>query len=505
MENEAPLQEFLKPKFDDKNQDFLSHNNQLEIPPSRSDDSSTEFEVELQDKENNEEFSNELFLEKLDLNLTPASKEDKKIDKEIHRLEVVITETNSRRKAKMRKKFYTCQLCHVLVIFPNVNTHFKLIHNIETFSCNICIEIFWLEETYKKHKCGIQTNNFLKQKVVPSSNKDSVENIGPTQKQQEKIHFEKSLETPEEANGSKRYSCMLCTSKFFLTKNLKNHFRGNHKIEIYDCNICGKVFLAQNLLENHSKIHKKSSIMATTKPILMINEILPAKKYPHNPVLTKIRNVKTIKCKICKEKFHTKEELQNHKNVTHNSESIMIHSESSRSTEINEKNYVLEKINLKSSPGAGIKTSDRDISITNDILTTVIPNNGMEDLKIMDIDIAPDQTIHIIFYKSKKYITSAEVSALIPKFKGRDVLQKMLKLHKMEEISPFVAKKETYRELFEECIIEGVAGVENDDGEIGLDVLLYELNDIPKIFDRFISDEVNPELIQTYLKIKNFM
>ena len=75
----------------------------------------------------------------------------------------------------------------------------------------------------------------------------------------------------------------------------------------------------------------------------------------------------------------------------------------------------------------------------------------------------------------------------------------------MEEISPFVAKKETYRELFEECIIEGVAGVENDDGEIGLDVFLYELNDIPKIFDRFVSDEVNPELIQTYLKIKNFM
>ena len=124
----------------------------------------------------------------------------------------------------MRKRFYTCQLCDVLLIFPNVNTHFKLIHNIETFSCNICIQIFWLEETYKKHKCGIQTNNFLKQKVVPSSNKDSEENIGPTQKQQEKIHFEKSLETPEEANGSKRYSCMLCTSKFFLTKNLKKSF-----------------------------------------------------------------------------------------------------------------------------------------------------------------------------------------------------------------------------------------------------------------------------------------
>ena len=128
--------------------------------------------------------------------------------------------------------------------------------------------------------------------------------------------------------------------------------------------------------------------------------------------------------------------------------------------------------------------------------------NGME-LKIMDIDIAPDQTIHIIFYKSKKYITSAEVSALIPKFKGRDVLKKMLKLHKME-ISPFVAKKETCRELFEECFIEGVAGTELDAGEIANEVLLYELSDLPQIFDLFIS-EANPELIQTYLKIKNFM
>ena len=63
MENEAPLQEFLKPKFDDKNQEFLSHN-QLEIPPSRSDDSSTDFEEESQDKENNEEFTNEFFFGK---------------------------------------------------------------------------------------------------------------------------------------------------------------------------------------------------------------------------------------------------------------------------------------------------------------------------------------------------------------------------------------------------------------------------------------------------------
>ena len=74
----------------------------------------------------------------------------------------------------------------------------------------------------------------------------------------------------------------------------------------------------------------------------------------------------------------------------------------------------------------------------------------------------------------------------------------------MAEIIPFVAKKEACKELFEECIIEGVTGIENDFGEIAKEVNLYELGCLPKIFDQFIP-EANPELIQMYLKIKNFM
>ena len=281
--------------------------------------------------------------------------------------------------AKIRKKIYTCQLCHVLIIFPNLKTHFSLIHNIETFSCNICVQIFWTKETYKSHICGIQKNNFLKRKMV-SSHEDSMENkenMGPKQqlKKNQLEKSENSLEIPEEGKGCKRYSCMLCTAKFVLTKNLKIHFRDNHRIEVYDCDVCGKIFLAKNLLENHSKIHKTS---LPPNPILM-NKILPAKKYPHNQVLlTKIRSVKTIKCKICKEKFLTKEELQNHKDDIH-SESTEIHIKSNEitieSTEIHneskemkdEKNSVLEEINLKSPPGSGIKTSVQDI-LSNSIM-----------------------------------------------------------------------------------------------------------------------------------------
>ena len=482
MEIEAALKalkETNKSKIDGQNQDFLSQNRQLQI--GSSDDAATEIlaeiEVELQ-VENNEEFSNEIFLEKLDLNVTPS--QDLKAD--IPSISVVPVAQG----AKPQNKIYTCQLCNnVFTIFSNLKTHFSSAHNIETFGCNICVQLFWVEEAYKKHKCGIQQNNYLKRKMV-SHKEDSIknkENVKP--KLPKKIQMEKSLGIPEGYHW-KNYSCRLCSAKFALTKNLKNHFRDNHRIDIYDCDICHKIFVAKNLMEIHSKIHKSS--LSTP----LVNKILSAKKYPYSNQLTKIRSVKTIKCKICKEKFLTKLELQNHKNIIH-----------SESTELNEKNSVLEEINKKSPSGSGIKTYVQDV-VSNILGEDSEMPIGME-LKIIDIDIAPDQTIHVIFYKGKKYITSAEASAMIPKFKGRDVLQKMLQLHKME-IHPFVAKKETCKELFEECIIEGVAGIENDTGEVANEVLLYELSDLPKIFDRFISEaEANPELIQTYLRLKNFM
>ena len=71
-------------------------------------------------------------------------------------------------------------------------------YNIETFGCNICVQLFWVEEAYKKHKCGIQQNNYLKRKMV-SHKEDSIknkENVKP--KPPKKIFLEiYNTETPK--------------------------------------------------------------------------------------------------------------------------------------------------------------------------------------------------------------------------------------------------------------------------------------------------------------------
>ena len=385
-----------------------------------------------------------------------------------------------------QNKIFTCQLCRK--IFRNdqiLQTHFSSAHKIETFMCSICSQMFLVEETYKKHKCGSsQIINSLKRKIVAPHEESMAnkENIRPNGSKRS-AGLEKSTEKEPGEIGDGKYMCRLCTKKFALSKNLSGHFKDKHGIDIYDCNKCGKIFLSEDLLEKHSReCHKSSPHQPLVRNML-----------PSTIQLTKIHNSKKIKCDICKQKFFTKLELQNHKDVIHTSFTVMD----------DEENYKIEEeFNLKNNPKGSSKRKKSIQKVTGNGNSTEMTDLDPE-LKIISINIAPEQSIHVIFYEGKKYITSTEASRLIPRFKGRDVLQKMLKLHKMQ-IIPFVAKKEACKELFEECIIEGVAGVENEFGEIANEVHLYELSCLPKIFDQFIP-EANPELIQMYLKIKNFM
>ena len=381
-----------------------------------------------------------------------------------------------------QNKTFTCQLCKE--IFTNdriLQAHFSSSHQIKTFMCGICSQMFLVEESYKNHKCGSQKIDFLKRKKIVSDEGNSMANKENSRPNGPKsIGFGKSsIEEPEEI-GVGKFTCRLCDKKFALSKKLTSHFLDKHGIDIFDCNYCDKIFLSKELLENHAKSHKSSK---TPAPKPLVRNMLPS-----TIQLTKIHNVKKIQCNICKQNFFTKQELQIHKDIIHNT---------SLSTQKNE-------IKLESPPGSRSKKSVQKVS-SNKLSSGDSEMTDLDlDLKIINIEIGLGQTIHVIFYKGKKYITSAEASGLIPRFKGRDVLQKMLKLHKMAEIIPFVAKKEACKELFEECIIEGVTGIENDFGEIAKEVNLYELGCLPKIFDQFIP-EANPELIQMYLKIKNFM
>ena len=125
-------------------------------------------------------------------------------------------------------------------------------------------------------------------------------------------------------------------------------------------------------------------------------------------------------------------------------------------------------------------------------------------LKIIPIFLNPNLQVHVIFYNDEKYLTSADVSAMIPRFKGRDILNRMLSLEKeVYNIRPLMVYKDLNKSLFEECIIENVKGIENQDGKgIVEELSLYSFQDIPKIFDIFIPD-ADPGLIQDYLRLRD--
>ena len=65
-----------------------------------------------------------------------------------------------------------------------------------------------------------------------------------------------------------------------------------------------------------------------------------------------------------------------------------------------------------------------------------------------------DNILHIISLEEEedKYVTSAEISLMIPKFKKRDVLQKMLQLKK-QIIPRIVIEQDNHQSLWEECIV----------------------------------------------------
>ena len=130
--------------------------------------------------------------------------------------------------------------------------------------------------------------------------------------------------------------------------------------------------------------------------------------------------------------------------------------------------------------------------------------NQQQKLKIIPIFLNPNLQVHVILYNDEKYLTSADISAMIPRFKGRDILNRMLSLEKeVNNIRPLMVYKDLNKSLFEECIIENVKGIENQDGKgIVEELSLYSFQNIPKIFDIFIPD-ADPGLIQDYLKLRD--
>ena len=80
------------------------------------------------------------------------------------------------------------------------------------------------------------------------------------------------------------------------------------------------------------------------------------------------------------------------------------------------------------------------------------PQARAPDPRIVRKYLPEDVIINVITHEGEKYVSSAEVSLMIPKFKGKDVIRKMLELKKAV-IPRLVVAQEDNENLFEDCIV----------------------------------------------------
>ena len=111
-----------------------------------------------------------------------------------------------------------------------------------------------------------------------------------------------------------------------------------------------------------------------------------------------------------------------------------------------------ESLRSAFSPIVKANTVEQSVNISNVDIIRPLPIKGEADLRIVTKYLPSDVILHIINHEGEKYATSAEISLMIPKFNGKDVLRKMLQLKKT-----IVPRKVIYREedenLFEELIM----------------------------------------------------
>lgn len=109
-----------------------------------------------------------------------------------------------------------------------------------------------------------------------------------------------------------------------------------------------------------------------------------------------------------------------------------------------------------------------------------------------------DVVLHVIYIEDCRYVTSAEISALIPKWRKKDVLEQMLELKKFS-VPRKVFTQEEHHNLFQELILEEVGGLTTPNGNLVKRIVVYPLEFIPQMLGIFgpRNDSQMEELIKT--------
>jgi len=116
-----------------------------------------------------------------------------------------------------------------------------------------------------------------------------------------------------------------------------------------------------------------------------------------------------------------------------------------------------------------------------------------KDTRVSAVTLPTGDLLHVIKWKGHSWVTSAEISSLVPQWRGYDLLNIMLarlKLaHKFECVKLHACKEEG---LFQLMIVEEVSGLHNKSGKLMQSVFLFKLSDLMNLLHIFnVSNSIS--------------
>lgn len=111
-------------------------------------------------------------------------------------------------------------------------------------------------------------------------------------------------------------------------------------------------------------------------------------------------------------------------------------------------------------------------------------STSTEMLDVKKVVLQNTHIIHIIYFEECRYVISAEISSLFPRWRNKDVLEQMVELKKLN-IPKKVFTQEEHTNIFQELILAEVKGLTTQDGNLVKRLVIYSLEFIPEMLRIF--------------------
>lgn len=295
-----------------------------------------------------------------------------------------------------KKNIYKCSECHKEFYAYNTFVNHKLRHGEKKFKCDLCDKAFYLKTRLSIHKrnrhyssnsvcehCGkvFSHRNSLKEHQRRCNNHHLLslcvcklcgKRIKPAEIQSHRTSCTSDI-TIHTVKDTKTLLCSKCFIIFSCKRNLVEHFKDFHPLDIFKCEFCTMRFLSHTQLQQHIyKRHHSNPTLKKRKHLLSTNEKKHLKSNVEPFFIDKL-----YECFACGDSFNDEQNLNLHFN-----KGICIKNKSGGNSFQEMENYFITKLHQEK----------RKIKVLNDFMVRVIPDDlyqeplGIENELLNDVN-----------------------------------------------------------------------------------------------------------------------